>query len=75
MEKEMLPRTEEPGGLQSTGGKQRETIEQLSVHVCTHTHTQSCSQLYLPHLEQCLTQYRYIIFPEGLLILLLRKIR
>ena len=42
----MLPRTEEPGGLQSTGGKQRDTVEQLRARVHTqHTHTHTHREL------------------------------
>ena len=30
-----IPRTEEPGGLQSMGCKKSDTTERLSMHVCT----------------------------------------
>ena len=30
-----IPRTEEPGGLQSMGRKKSDTTERLSMHVCT----------------------------------------
>ena len=44
-----IPRTEEPGGLQTTGSQELDTTEQLihthtytHTHVHTHTHTHMC---------------------------------
>ena len=47
-----IPRTEEPGGLQTTGSKELDTTEQL-IHTHTYTHTHTHTHAYLSN--ECTT--------------------
>ena len=56
-----IPRTEEPGGLQSIGSqKSRTGLNQLSMQACTHTHTHTHTDMHT-HIKTVLTLIFYFV--------------